>query len=263
VTKQLEAPETLIYTGKVQELLQLELDSGQRNLVIGGAVTYSKAEPLLTRHFTGWDEMLNRLGAVQVRNAGTIGGNIANGSPIGDMPPGLIALDARLVLASKSGEREIALEDFFIRYGEQDLRPGECVARIVLPLPSAGLQFRTYKLSKRIEQDISAVSAAFSIALNAGRISEARVCYGGLAETPRRAAGCEKELQGSAWDSATLDRAMQALGDDFQPITDMRASSQYRLDAARNLLRRFFFETTGADYPVRLSSRYPDLGEPA
>jgi xanthine dehydrogenase small subunit len=264
VTKQLRQLDTVIYTGRVAQLRRLAVDEAAQQLLIGAAVTYTEAQPAMVAHYPEWDELLTRLGAVQVRNLGTIGGNIANGSPIGDTPPGLIALGARLVLAAAGGSREIPLEDYFIRYGEQDLRPGECVALVKLPLPRKGQQFRTYKLSKRIEQDISAVCAGFYLDLDGSRIERARVCYGGMAETPRRAPACEAALNGATWDEATLAAAMAALRKDFEPISDMRASAAYRQRAAGNLLRRFYLETRGAPYPVRLSSRYPEAaGEAA
>lgn len=261
VTKQLKTLDTLVYTRRVPELRGLEADTDQQRLLIGAAVSLSDAQAGILAHYPQLEELLCRFGAVQVRNAGTIGGNIANGSPIGDLPPALIALGARLVLASAEGSRELALEDFFIAYGEQDLRPGECLAQVILPLPAEGQHFRTYKLSKRIEQDISAVCGAFCLRLDGNRISEARVAFGGMAETPRRALNCEARLQGAAWNEATLEAAMGALDSDFEPITDMRASAAYRRLAARNLLRRFYLETCGAPYPVRLSSRYAEAAE--
>jgi xanthine dehydrogenase small subunit len=263
VTKQLQQPETLIYTGKVRELLHIErnLDAGE--LRIGAAVTYTQALPWIIHDYPEFEELLNRLGAMQVRNAGTIGGNIANGSPIGDMPPALIALRAKLVLASANGERLIALEDYFIEYGRQDLRPGECVARVILPLPVADSEFRTYKLSKRIEQDISAVCAAFHVTFRGGNIEQARICFGGMAATPKRARNCEKSLTGKAWTVQNVDQAMIAMRDDFKPISDMRASAEYRMLTAQNLLKRFFFETSGVEYPVRLATHRNDLQEMA
>jgi xanthine dehydrogenase small subunit len=201
--------------------------------------------------------MISRLGAEQVRNAGTIGGNIANGSPIGDMPPALIALGARLVLGSSAGRREIPLEDFFIEYGKQDLQPGECVVAVVVPLPSPGQHFAVHKLSKRFDQDISAVCAGFCIRLQEGKVADARICFGGMAGTPLRARSTEQALLGQLWNEETLPqvmtRARAALAQDYSPLSDWRASREYRLLAAQNLLRRFFLETT-CDEPAQLSS---------
>jgi xanthine dehydrogenase small subunit len=263
VTKQLQQPETLIHTGGVKELKRIDRNETGGYLEIGAAVTYTDALPWIISEYPEFEELLTRLGATQVRNAGTLGGNIANGSPIGDMPPGLIALGTRLVLANSGGERVIRLEDFFIDYGQQDLRPGECVARILLPLPVTGREFRTYKLAKRIEQDISAVCAAFSVILREGAVQEVRICYGGMAGTPKRAKQCEASLERRAWTADNIEIAMQAMFKDFQPISDMRASAEYRMLAARNLLKRFYLETSGAECPVRLSPRYLDTARGA
>ena len=245
ITKQQRVMNTLIYLGCVAELQALHINESDGWLEIGAAVTYSDAMDSLVRHYPDFQPMLSRLGAVQVRNAGTIGGNIANGSPIGDMPPALIALDARLVLRSSQGQRTIDLQDFFIEYGKQDLRPGECVEKILLPLPSTGRLFRVYKLSKRFEQDISAVCAAFSLQRDGSRVTAARICFGGMAGVPQRATACELALAGQEWNMDTMNRAREALAQDFEPISDWRASAAYRMLAAQNLFHRFFLETSG------------------
>ncbi len=253
ITKQLRVIDTLIYTANVTELQTLAIDKQSACLEIGAAVSYTDAMGALTDVYPDFRPLLARLGAVQVRNAGTIGGNIANGSPIGDMPPPLIALDARLVLRGIHGQRTLDLEEFFIEYGRQDLRPGECVEKILLPLPSAGQQFRAYKLCKRFDQDISAVCAAFALTLDKGTVASIRICYGGMAGVPARAREAESTLHGQSWTQAGLDGAMSALERDFEPISDWRASSEYRMIAAQNLLQRFFLETT-RDEPVHLQA---------
>lgn len=253
-TKQLRTFDTLVYVGEVEELRRIELNAPAGPLEIGAAVRYSDALDLLASHYPGMREMLLRLGAEQVRNAGTLGGNIANGSPIGDMPPALIALDARLVLAWRGGRREIALEDFFIEYGKQDLQPGECVEKILLPLPLPGpdQHFAVYKISKRFDQDISALCGAFMLRLDGGRVSEIRIAFGGMAGTPQRAREAEQALAGRTWDQAGIALAQDALAQDYTPLTDWRASGEYRMRVAQNLLRRFWLETTtGA--PARLA----------
>jgi xanthine dehydrogenase small subunit len=254
VTKKLEELETVVYIGKVADLLTIERDELSSMLSIGAAVTYTQALEQILALYPDFKELLIRLGAVQVRNVGTIGGNIANGSPIGDMPPALIALGAQLVLRSTQGERTIDLEQFFIDYGKQDLQKGEFVSRVLIPYPSVDQNFRSYKISKRIEQDISAVCGAFSLELQNGTVNAARVCYGGMAATPKRATHCESALIGNAWCEQTIAQAMQSLEKDFSPISDMRASASYRMAVAQNLLRRFYLETSGKDYPVRLTS---------
>jgi xanthine dehydrogenase small subunit len=251
ITKQLRVMDTLVYTGNVAELRTLAVDQASATLEIGAAVSYTDAMEALTHAYPDFRPLLTRLGAVQVRNAGTIGGNIANGSPIGDMPPPLIALGARVSLRSAQGHRTIDLENFFIEYGKQDLRPGECVEKILVPLPDPEQQFRVYKLSKRFDQDISAVCAAFAIALDDERVASIRIGYGGMAGVPARAIHVENALLGQPWTRASVERAMPALTSDFQPITDWRASREYRMVAAQNLLLRFYLETT-MEEPVHL-----------
>jgi xanthine dehydrogenase small subunit len=244
LTKDLKQFQAMIYVGNVAELAEIEV--GSDFIEIGAGVTYSDAMPVLTASFPEMRTMLSRLGGLQVRNAGTIGGNIANGSPIGDMPPTLIVLDTRLQLAGASGSREIKLEDFFLEYGKQDLQPGECVHKVLIPLRADDLQFRVYKLSKRFDQDISAVLGAFALKLEDDRVAEVRIAYGGMAGIPARAKATEAALQGQAWTSEVVETACQAMSDDFSPLSDWRASAEYRMLAAQNLLRRFHLETSGA-----------------
>jgi xanthine dehydrogenase small subunit len=257
ITKQLQTIKTLIYTLNVPELNRLRINEEQACLEIGAAVSYTAAMKSVCEAFPDFRPLLSRLGAVQVRNAGTIGGNIANGSPIGDMPPPLIALSARLVLRSAAGRREIELEDFFIDYGKQDLRPGEFIEKVLLPLPairqSKELQFRVYKLSKRFDQDISAVCAAFALRLEGETVQSIRICCGGMAGTPARAHNAESTLLGARWSQENIDLAMAAMTQDYRPITDWRASKEYRMMAAQNLLQRFFLETTTKE-PVQLAT---------
>ena len=252
LTKGLQQFDTLIWLGDVAELL----GSGRQadgSLRIGAAVTYRDALPGLCERYPEMRPLLLRLGAEQVRNAGTIGGNIANGSPIGDMPPPLIALGATLVLASREGRRELPLEDYFIDYGRQDLRPGECVDSVRIPAPGDGLRFAVYKVSKRFDQDISALCGAFAVRLDGGTVTQARICFGGMAGTPRRAPRAEQALTGQPWAEGTVAAAMRALADDYTPLTDWRASADYRRRVAQNLLRRFFLECE-AGAPVQVAA---------
>jgi xanthine dehydrogenase small subunit len=250
VTKDLRVLERVIDIGRVRELQQIE-DRGDA-LAIGAGITYADALPILAGLYPDIGEVFRRLGGEQVRNVGTIGGNIANGSPIGDSPPMLIALGARLVLRRGEERREIALEDFFIDYGKQDRRPSEFVEAIVLPKPAPELRFRAYKVSKRFDQDISAVLGAFALTIDNGKVASARIAYGGMAATPRRAFKAEAALIGRPWDEATIETAMAAIAEDFRPITDWRASAGYRARVAANLLRRLFVETTEAATETRL-----------
>jgi xanthine dehydrogenase small subunit len=250
VTKDLKRPQTVIYTGRVAELARLE--EKEDHLEIGAGVTYSDALALLGRHYPDMGEVIRRIGSVQERNTGTLGGNVANGSPIGDSPPLLIAAGATLHLRQGQRSRSLPLEDFFLAYGRQDRAAGELVARIDLPLPAANSHFRAYKVSKRFDQDITAVLGAFNLTLEGGVVTVVRLAYGGLAATPKRAAAAEAALSGQPWTEATVERAMAALAEDFQPLTDWRASREYRLKVAQNLLRRCWIETTEPQTATRL-----------
>lgn len=218
---------------------------------IGAAVRYADAHSTLAGLHPEYGELLRRLGGLQVRNLGTVCGNIANGSPIGDMPPALIAAGATLVLRKGQTRREMPLEAFFLAYGKQDRQPGEFVEAVIVPKHEAGRIFKIAKLSKRFDQDISAVCMGLSVGVEGGKVTDARIAFGGMAATPKRAAAAEAALTGRTWTAGTVEAAAEALAEDFTPITDMRASADYRLEAARNLLRRAFLETAGAAHRVR------------
>jgi xanthine dehydrogenase small subunit len=250
VTKQHRRPETVIYLGNVAELQRIETSDGW--LEIGAMATYERLQPILAAHWPDFGELLRRLGSTQIRAVGTMGGNVANGSPIGDSPPALIALGARLVLNGGGERREMPLEDFFVAYGRQDRRPGEIVETIRLPLPRPGWHFACYKVSKRFDQDITAVLGAFHLRLEQGRVAEARICFGGMAATPKRAPAAEAALTGRPWSRETVALAQRALAEDYQPIDDMRASRSYRARIAENLLLKLFVESTGAGVETRL-----------
>jgi xanthine dehydrogenase small subunit len=213
---------------------------------MGAGVSYTDAAPVLLRRFPQLTAFWNRIGGQQVRNMGTVGGNIANGSPIGDTPPPLIALGATVTLRKGEARRTLNLEDFFIAYGKQDRQPGEFVESIFVPALPEGEYFAAYKISKRRDEDISAVCGAFRVAVEEGIVRSARIAFGGMAATPKRAKSVEAALVGRPWSEATMEAALPAFAADYQPITDMRASAEYRLLVAQNLLRRFFLETTGA-----------------
>ena len=242
VTKLHQDLETLIYTGDVAELGKLKL--GKSHMEIGAAVTYSDAEAAIAKAYPGFGELIRRLGSVQIRNSGTIGGNVANGSPIGDSMPALIALGATIVLRHGAKTREIPLEDFYLAYRKTDLKPGEFVERLRVPQPMPGRRFETWKISKRFDQDISGVCGAWNLELEGDRVRDIRICYGGMAATPKRASHCEKALIGATWSEPALGPATAALAEDYRPMTDMRASSDYRMLVAQNLLAKFFRETT-------------------
>ncbi|MBL8770700.1 MAG: xanthine dehydrogenase small subunit [Phenylobacterium sp.] len=245
VTKQRRVLPTVVSLNECADLKRIE-DLGDA-VRIGAAARYADAHAALASLHPAFDGLLRRLGGLQVRNLGTVCGNIANGSPIGDMPPALIAAGATLVLRRGSARRELPLEAYFLDYGRQDRRPGEFVEAVTVPKPPPGRVVHIAKLSKRFDQDISAVCLGLSVGLQAGQVTDARIAFGGMAATPKRAPRAEAALAGRAWTAATVETAAEVLADDFTPITDMRASAGYRLEAARNLLRRAFVEAAGGD----------------
>ncbi|WP_339822543.1 xanthine dehydrogenase small subunit [Sulfitobacter dubius] len=215
----------------------------ETGLRIGAMTTLTEVEAKLSPLFPSLGVMLRRYGSTQVRNAATLGGNIANGSPIGDGPPALIALGATLQLRRGDARREMPLEDFFLDYGKQDRAAGEFVEAITVPRQHDTL--RCYKLSKRFDQDISAVCGCMSITGNGTEILTARIAFGGMAATPKRAAAAEAALVGQPWSEDTIRKAMEAMTDDFTPLSDMRASASYRMEAAQNMLLRYFHDANG------------------
>lgn len=253
VTKQHRSLPKIIHVGNVRDLQDVRVEPDK--LWIGATASYADAEFEITRHFPDFGELIRRIGAVQVRAAGTIGGNVANGSPIGDTPPALIALDARLILRKASNRRSMPLEEFFIDYGKQDREAGEFVEAIEVPLLTDPDQLRCYKISKRFDQDISAVCGCFNVTVEAGAISSARIAFGGMAGTPKRARAVEAALTGKAWTQDTIENAIPAFEDDFEPLTDMRASAGYRILAAKNLLRKYFMERSAPATQTRLVGR--------
>jgi xanthine dehydrogenase small subunit len=252
VTKQRRSLATLIDIGQVAELKTMGREAG--SLRIGAGVRYVDALETLSALYPDLGDMMRRLGSTQVRNSGTIGGNIANGSPIGDMPPALIALGAELVLHHWNERRTLPLEDFFIAYGKQDRRPGEFVEAVRVPDPRPGAMFKVFKLSKRFDQVISAVCGAFNIQIQDEVVTSARNAYGGMAGTPKRAAACEAALVGQPWNRATIHAAVEALTGDFRPLTDARASAAYRALTAGNMLRKVFIESARPDLETRVET---------
>jgi xanthine dehydrogenase small subunit len=252
VTKFMRDIAPVVFIGGLDELKAISEADGV--IRMGAGVTYTEAFSLLSKRIPPLGTLIDRLGGDQVRNMGTIGGNIANGSPIGDTPPPFIALGARVVLRKGKRRRTIPLEDFFIAYGKQDRRPGEFVEAVEVPLPAKGSHFAVYKVSKRRDEDISSALGAFHLKLGKdGTVASIRIAYGGMAATPKRAKGVEAALLGKPWTEATVEAALAAFAVDFTPLTDMRASAEYRALAARNLLLRFFAETQGATVPVQIS----------
>ena len=252
VTKHMRDIAPVVFIGGLEDLRAISEEKGV--ITIGAGVTYTEAFSTLAKRIPAMGPLFDRIGGEQVRNMGTIGGNIANGSPIGDTPPPLIALGARLTLRRGKKRRTIPLEDFFIAYGKQDRQPGEFVEAVHVPLAAKGSHFAVHKVTKRRDEDITATLGAFHLTLaKGGDVSSIRIAYGGMAATPKRAKAVEAALLGKPWTEATVEAAIPAFDLDFTPLTDMRATAEYRALAAKNLLRRFFAETSGAKAPVTVT----------
>ena len=265
VNKQLRDLGELIYLGEVAELKAITVADGV--LTMGAGASLAAAWGALAQHWPDTLEMGLRFASPPIRNAGTLGGNIANGSPIGDAAPVLMALGAQIVLRHGDTQRSLALPDFYVGYMQSQLRAGEFVEALVLPMPmpmpGAKQHLRAYKLSKRFDSDISGLACGLWLQMDGDRVADCRFAFGGLAATVKRATHAEAQVRGQPWTEATLSAAMAALGQDFSPLSDLRASAAYRHKAAANLLRRFWLETRPADplprsatqvWPERLGS---------
>jgi xanthine dehydrogenase small subunit len=251
ITKILRDPRKIIWLGRVAGLDRME--SSAEGLDIYATTSLERAMPRLADIHPDLGEIMRRFGSAQVRVSGTVGGNIANGSPIGDLPPALIALGATVELRRGEISRVLPLEDFFIAYGKQDRAPGEYVRRIHAPKLKANQHYRAFKVSKRFDEDISAVMSGFRFTLEGRRVIEARIAYGGMAATPKRASGAEKALIGADLDDPTSwSAAIAAIGVDYSPLTDMRATSAYRSRVAANLLMKALLEVAGASSATRI-----------
>ncbi|CAN7694682.1 xanthine dehydrogenase small subunit [Rhizobium sp. LjRoot254] len=253
VTKFMRDITPVMHISHLDELRRIALD--ETGITLGAGATYTEAYPVISEHFPQLRELWDRIGGQQVRNMGTIGGNIANGSPIGDTPPPLIALGASVVLRKGGGRRVMPLERYFLEYGRQDRLPGEFIEAVRIPYLDEAARLAVYKITKRRDEDISAVCGAFRVAFDGqGKVASAIIAFGGMAGTPKRATNAEAVLVGAPWNDATIEAAAAALGDDYSPLTDWRASAEYRLLVAQNLLRRFYLETQG-DERVRLDDK--------
>lgn len=239
VTKQHRHLDNICFIGQIEELREISITDD--HIRLGACVTINELREAVEPHHPDLAEMLRRYGSTQVRNAATIGGNIANGSPIGDAPPALIALNATLHLRKGRAIRQMPLEDFFIAYGKQDREAGEFVEAITIPRQTDNL--KCYKISKRFDQDISALLGCFSITIEDGKVTNARIAFGGMAATPKRATHVEAALTGRPWTEDTIRAATQAFAKDFAPMSDARASAEYRMKTAENLLTRYFAES--------------------
>jgi xanthine dehydrogenase small subunit len=246
VTKEFRDLGDVVFLGGIADLRQITRDGDQ--LRVGAGVTITDLMAAVRDLHPSFAELLRRYSSVQVRNAATIGGNIANGSPIGDGPPALIALGATLHLRRGDVRRDMPLEDFFLDYRKQDRLPGEFVEAVTFPAQAPAL--RCYKLSKRFDQDISAVCGCFNLTVDAGIVTSARIAFGGMAGTPKRAAAAEAALTGHPFGLTRIAAAQVAMAQDFTPLSDMRASADYRMRTARNMLLRYFHDLAGVAVDV-------------
>ena len=242
MTKQMRELGHIIYLGRVAELKSITRDAAM--LEIGAGVSLNDAYAALCALYPAeLTELWQRFASLPIRHVGTLGGNVANGSPIGDSMPWMIALGSEVVLRSTAGRRLLPLEDFYLAYQKNAMLPTEFVEAVRIPLPVARRRLRTYKLAKRFDQDISAVCAAFCITVTDDIVTDIRIAFGGMAATPKRAAATEAALLGQPWSEPAVRHAMTKLAHDYAPLSDMRASSEYRMKAAQNLLLRYWLET--------------------
>ena len=250
VTKDNQKPAQIVLISEIPELR--EIATLPDHIRVGAAATYTDLLPAVEPEYPSFATLIRRFGSRQIRNLGTVGGNIATASPIGDTAPVLLALGATVEIASTAGTRELVIDEFFVAYRKTALRPGEFVKSVKLPRLASDQLFRTYKLSRRYDQDISAVCAAFRITLDGDILTDARIAYGGMAATPQRSAIAEAALIGQPWNTGAVEAAAQAIAGDFKPLTDFRGTAAYRLTAAANLVRRFQLETAtdGAHPPT-------------
>ena len=246
VTKSLQDLPKVAFLNRCEDLKGITREGG--TLRFGAMTSMTDVMAAVAGDLPSYAELIRRYGSDQVRNAATIGGNIANGSPIGDNPPALIALGATLLLRQGEARREMPLEEFFLDYGKQDRRPGEFVEAVALPADAPAL--RCYKISKRFDQDISALCGCFNVTVEDGCVSAARIAFGGMAGIPKRAEAVEAALIGNDWTEATVMAAKAAFAEDFTPLSDMRASAAYRLSTAENLLERYFHDLAGQSVNV-------------
>lgn len=260
VTKKLADLPRVIALGRVHALREV-VDS-EHALFLGAGVTHAEALPYLAKIDPDLETLMRRFASKQVRASGTVGGNIANGSPIGDLPPALIALGATLHLRHGDADRDLPLEAFFLEYGKQDRAPGEIVTGLTIPRLAANQHLRVFKISKRFDEDISAVLGAFRISLEGRTIAGARIAFGGMAGTPKRASAAEAALIGASLDNPhDWMEAIKALDADYQPISDMRASATYRARIARALIGKALTEIAGARAQTRITPRKAPAGK--
>ncbi|QEY64041.1 xanthine dehydrogenase small subunit [Metapseudomonas lalkuanensis] len=242
----------MIYVGHIDAMKRIEQNGDY--IEIGAATPLSDCYETLSQEYPDFGELLHRFASLQIRNQGTLGGNIGNASPIGDAPPLLIALGAEIVLRKGNQTRILPLDEYFLDYKVTARQESEFIEKVRVPRARNNQTFRAYKVSKRLDDDISAVCAAFNLVIENGQVRKARVAFGGMAGIPKRASACEQALIGSAWYPGTVERACEALARDFTPLSDFRASKEYRLLTAQNLLRKFFLELQSPEVETRVTA---------
>jgi len=252
VTKFLRDISPVVFLSHLDELRALEVTDDE--IKIGAGVSYADSRTAMAADYPHLGSFWDRIAGRQIRSMGTIGGNVANGSPIGDTPPVLIALGATITLRKGSVRRELPVEDFFIDYGKQDMTKGEFLESISVPRPAKDAIHGTYKISKRRDEDISSVCAGFNVTVVDGTITAARIAFGGMAATPKRAAHAEAALVGAKWSEKTLLAASAQLDEDFNPLSDWRASSEYRQQVSKNLFLKFWLDQQSDTSATRLSA---------
>ena len=240
VNKQFKEISPVVSLSHLDELHEIKSDDS--GITLGACVTYTEARAVLLGEYPQLQAYWSRIGGEQIRNMGTVGGNIANGSPIGDTPPVLIALQSVVRLQSQTGMRELPLENYFLEYGKQDINAGEFVHSVFIPALPATARLAAYKISKRADEDISAVCCGYHFELDNNQVRKALLAYGGMAGTPVRAKATEAYLEGKPWTQETVEAACEVLSQEFSPLDDWRASAEYRRLVSANLLRRFFAE---------------------
>jgi xanthine dehydrogenase small subunit len=250
ITKALQTNALIVYSGKVRALHAIT--ETEATLKIGAAASLESAFRAMNRIYPELAHVWTRFASASIRVSGTLGGNVANGSPIGDSMPALIALGANVVLRKGAAQRTIGLESLYLDYKKQAREPGEWIEAIVIPKREGALLVASYKNSKRNEQDISAVCAALALRVDRGVVTRCRIAYGGMAGIPKRALNSEKALLGKAWTESSIHDAMQAMSTDFTPLSDMRATAEYRMRIAQNHLLRFWHESQGEAVEARV-----------
>ena len=239
VTKQKKDIENIIYLNSIDELNYIK--ENNKYIEIGATTPLRKFELFIKKYYPDFNTILKRYGSIQIRNIATIAGNIATASPIGDSLPLLLSLDASICIENFNSKTILSLKDFFISYRKTKLKKGQFISSIRIPIYKKNI-FKAYKISKRIDDDISSVCASFNVIIVNKRIKNIKIAYGGMAPIPKRAIHCEKILLNSDFSEEVILKAQISLETDFQPINDMRASKNYRMEIAKNLLLKCFTE---------------------